>query len=309
MSNVDQRFALLDQHSGDELYPYMKLQKSTNRFGFALTRPGEQDRKGGGHYTTDLTEVVRRVVIDGWNVRVKTIDRVGKQREGSLGIGKIANAGYWVAPEFLDLVKGSPTRPLSALPSKQKGQRKVDSGPPTNKPSSNILEPSRQGPVASPKDQAALESDTASLKTAEREAVVNVRYGQGSFREALFKEDGERCWMSGIEGKRLLIASHIRPWSHCKDDIELRGQPNNGLLLSALWDTAFDAGLVSFDPNWKVVTSDELAESAKRALALNETTSLPEKFRNERRRKYLAYHRAKIFEKWKNINSREQDNL
>lgn len=149
-------------------------------------------------------------------------------------------------------------------------------------------------------DQETLERDTPSLKTDEREAVVKVRFGQGGFRELLlnYKTHGEKCWMSGIEGKRLLIASHIKPWSHCKEEPDSRGNPDNGLLLSALWDTVFDAGLISFDADYKVVASSELSESARCALNLSEHTSLPEMFRTEGRKGYLAYHRAKVFESW-----------
>jgi|GEM_PF-1917672 len=154
--------------------------------------------------------------------------------------------------------------------------------------------------VISTSDQGILEEDTNKLTTDEREAVVKVRYGQGAFRDALIKIGGERCWMSGIEGKRLLIASHIRPWSHCGKDEESRGNIHNGLLLSALWDSAFDAGLITFGEDWKVVASLELSESAKNALGLNVHRSLPEQFRNERRAQYLSYHRSKVFEKWKN---------
>lgn len=155
-------------------------------------------------------------------------------------------------------------------------------------------------PPITANDQETLERDTPSLKTDEREAVVKVRFGQGGFRELLlnYKSHGEKCWMSGIEGKRLLIASHIKPWSHCKEEPNSRGNPDNGLLLSALWDTVFDAGLISFDADYKVVASSELSESARCALNLSEHTSLPEMFRTKSRKGYLAYHRAKVFESW-----------
>ena len=151
--------------------------------------------------------------------------------------------------------------------------------------------------------QGSLESDTRSLKTDEREAVVKVRFGQGNFREALFNEmgHGARCWMSGIEGGRLLIASHIKPWSHCENDADSRGRTDNGLLLSALWDAAFDAGLVSFDSDWNVVASSDLTESARRALDLDKYLALPEKFRTAGRKAYLAYHLANVFEYWKKM--------
>jgi hypothetical protein len=148
-------------------------------------------------------------------------------------------------------------------------------------------------------------------KTGEGITDVKIRYGQGGFREALFKIAGEKCWMTGIEGGRLLIASHIMPWSHCDGDTDSRGQSDNGLLLSALWDAAFDAGLISFDSDWKVVASPELSESAKLALRLDEHVVLPEngKFRTEGRKVYLAYHRKEVFEYWKKTESQEKEIL
>lgn len=144
-------------------------------------------------------------------------------------------------------------------------------------------------------DQRVLEADTGSLSTSEREAVVKVRFGQGAFRSSLLEIAGDVCWMSGIEGKELLIASHIQPWAHCEKNPDARGCPDNGLLLSSLWDAAFDSGLLTFDEKWKVVTSSLLSDSAKRHLGLEEERFLPEGFRNLRRAQYLAYHRAVVF--------------
>lgn len=142
-----------------------------------------------------------------------------------------------------------------------------------------------------------LESDTASLSTSEREAVVKVRFGQGSFRTSLLDIAGEVCWMSGIEGRELLIASHIQPWAHCEKNLEARGCPDNGLLLSSLWDAAFDAGLVTFDEEWRAIPSPALSGSAKKHLGLQEDMFLPERFRNLPRSQYLAYHRAVVFKR------------
>ncbi len=144
-------------------------------------------------------------------------------------------------------------------------------------------------------DQTILESDTVSLTTSEREAVVKVRFGQGGFRALLLEVAGDVCWMSGIEGKELLIASHIQPWAHCEKNPDARGCSDNGLLLSSLWDAAFDAGLLTFDVDWRVVTSSSLSDSAKKHLGLEEERFLPEAFRNLRRAHYLAYHREKVF--------------
>jgi hypothetical protein len=148
--------------------------------------------------------------------------------------------------------------------------------------------------------QEGLKADTNNLTAAEREAIVKIRYGQGAFRDLLMGMAGAKCWMSGIEGKPFLIASHIKPWSHCDKDPDARGCSDNGLLLSSLWDAAFDSGLITFDESWKAITSPFLSVSAKNALGINQETALPEMFRNHRRAQYLAYHRTSIFKSWKN---------
>jgi HNH endonuclease len=53
---------------------------------------------------------------------------------------------------------------------------------------------------------------------------------------------------------------HIVPWSDCND--EQRLDVHNGLLLSALWDAAFDQGLVSFGDDGKPCVSPSLGEIA-----------------------------------------------
>ena len=163
-------------------------------------------------------------------------------------------------------------------------------------PVANNAEPSESIPVS---EQARTDTETRMLQTRERDAVVKVRYGQGAFRDKLLTIIGDKCWMSGMEGKRLLIASHIKPWADCKGDTASRGNRDNGLLLSALWDSAFDSGLIGFDPDYEVVASSELSDSAKESLGLNEHIELPKKFRNDERKAYLAFHRANVFERWK----------
>jgi hypothetical protein len=104
-SSVDKRLVLIAEN-GELMYPYQKLQKSTGRFGFALSNAHNPDRHGGGDYTTDIEEVVRRVIEGGWAVRAKTITRSGVQRDGSMGFNKKAIRDYWLAPELRHLVKG-----------------------------------------------------------------------------------------------------------------------------------------------------------------------------------------------------------
>jgi hypothetical protein len=65
-----------------------------------------------------------------------------------------------------------------------------------------------------------------------------------------------------------------RRLADCETDA-LRLNVHNGLLLSALWDAAFDAGLVSFSDDGGVLRSPGLSESAESALRLSPNLRLP----------------------------------
>jgi hypothetical protein len=63
--------------------------------------------------------------------------------------------------------------------------------------------------------------------------------------------------MSGLSESRLLIASHIVPWS--KDKMN-RLNPSNGLCLSALHDRAFDKGFITLTDDFMIKVSDILKQ-------------------------------------------------
>jgi hypothetical protein len=106
---------------------------------------------------------------------------------------------------------------------------------------------------------------TASLpRTTEAERLMIQRIGQDVFRDALMDYWGGRCPLTGITEPALLRASHIVPWSDCTDAQRL--DVHNGLLLSALWDAAFDRGLISFSDDGAVLVSPLLGEIARKAL-------------------------------------------
>jgi hypothetical protein len=109
-------------------------------------------------------------------------------------------------------------------------------------------------------------------RTTEAERMVIQRIGQDVFREALMDYWGGRCPMTGITEPALLRASHIVPWTDCTDAQRL--DVHNGLLLSALWDAAFDRGLISFADDGSVLASPRLSETARRALGVSSAPRL-----------------------------------
>jgi predicted restriction endonuclease len=81
---------------------------------------------------------------------------------------------------------------------------------------------------------------------------VKTRRLQTFFRNAVLSSYEYRCAISGLAVPELLVASHIIPWS---DDESRRADPTNGLCLNALYDRAFDRGLITFDEDFRMVVS------------------------------------------------------
>lgn len=125
----------------------------------------------------------------------------------------------------------------------------------------------------------------------EAERLVVQRIGQDVFRAGLLAYWQSCCPLTGITDAPLLRASHIIPWKDCANDAE-RLDVHNGLLLSALWDAAFDRGLVSFDDAGQPLFSPALGETARSELRWQQTILLTDKHRER-----LAWHRIHAFGK------------
>jgi hypothetical protein len=122
----------------------------------------------------------------------------------------------------------------------------------------------------------------------EAEYLAVRRVGQTLFRQALLDYWNARCPMTGIADEALLRASHIVAWADCESD-DLRLDVHNGLLLSALWDAAFDCGLVSFGDGGEVLLSKKLGKATINCLGLD--ASIPSLQLTDEHRKNLARHR------------------
>jgi hypothetical protein len=132
---------------------------------------------------------------------------------------------------------------------------------------------------------------TANLsRSTEAERLTVVRVGQDVFRNALLEYWNCRCPLTDITDPALLRASHIVPWAECESD-NLRLDVHNGLLLSALWDCAYDSGLISFSDTGTVLRSSRLSDAAALALQLDSAPSISQL--RDSHRGNLARHRAK----------------
>lgn len=203
---------------------------------------------------------------------------------------------YWFVSPYRTASGIYPTKPLVAAALEWPD---VNGGFSTPDSACNVLERAgyvitdRAGepitPAGDPKSlSAALIDWNANPGTTETLAWTRQRIGQNLFRLALMKKWKGRCVITGITDESLLRASHIRAWSACETDAD-RLNPNNGLLLSALWDAAFDAGQISFGDDGKVLISGTLSENAKSALGL---ADFDEPWFGDEHAPWLAWHRA-----------------
>ncbi len=86
-------------------------------------------------------------------------------------------------------------------------------------------------------------------------AEVQVRRGQDYFRQVILNAFNNRCCVSGIPIRSMLVASHIVPWS---ENLAERLNPANGLCLSRIHDVAFDRHLITFDEDYRLVIGKSL---------------------------------------------------
>ncbi len=131
----------------------------------------------------------------------------------------------------------------------------------------------------------------------ERETVVKVRVNQSFFRKAVLAAYDFKCCITGLGIPELLNASHIVPWS--KDEIN-RVNPRNGLCLNAIHDRAFDRGLLTIMPDFKIKISKSIkrnnVDSAVQDFLLRYDGSeikLPTRFLPDTT--FLKYHNKNVF--------------
>lgn len=122
------------------------------------------------------------------------------------------------------------------------------------------------------------------------------RIGQSFFRYALLASYNNKCCFTGIAIPELLVASHIKPWSE-SDNATEKVNPQNGLLLNALHDAAFDKGLITISLEYRIIVSQKLlseSEIDNRYFAsLNgQKMMLPSRFLPDRQ--FIEYHNSKF---------------
>ena len=120
--------------------------------------------------------------------------------------------------------------------------------------------------------------------------LICARKGQGRFRNDV-SAWCPVCPISGVDNKRLLIASHIKPWSKSSNEERLDGY--NGFMFAPHIDWLFDRGFISFDEEGKILISPQLDD--KNWQALNISPDIQLKKLPEKTKEYIQHHRENVY--------------
>ena len=157
--------------------------------------------------------------------------------------------------------------------------------------SERILAEKQHIPIEVKFKEALKDLDLTDKKGETRLREVKTRVNQNLFRRIVLNNYSNTCAISGINQSELLIASHIIPWSENEQE---RLNPQNGLCLSSLYDSAFDKFLIGIDDNFKVVISPFMKKNIKEPFY----EPFFGRFDNQKIREHNKYEPNKDFLKW-----------
>lgn len=132
--------------------------------------------------------------------------------------------------------------------------------------------------------------ERTAIPPTEKRQLIKARRGQGIFRIRVGQIE-QRCRLTRLEDKSLLIASHIKPWRKSTDEEKL--DENNGLLLSPHVDRLFDAGLITFTNDGRILCASDAIRKIMRRWGLDPDGTAGHF--NKAQSGYLSFHRAHIF--------------
>jgi putative restriction endonuclease len=141
--------------------------------------------------------------------------------------------------------------------------------------------------------------DIKDLKGETKLREVKTRVNQNVFRQIVVANYSNKCAITGIDLPELLFASHIIPWSKNEEE---RLNPENGICLSALYDKAFDKGLIAVNENYHILISDKLKKKKEadyygKYFASIENRLLISPQRYFPKKEFIQYHLDEIFNK------------
>jgi predicted restriction endonuclease len=143
-----------------------------------------------------------------------------------------------------------------------------------------------------------IQFDEIHKKTLKTESIISIkqRVNQTFFRKSVLASYNNKCCISGVNIKSMLIASHIIPWSINEAN---RLNPSNGLCLNTLYDNAFDKGFITIDEDYRIILSKMLKDNYNLFIKDNfhkiegKPIVLPNKLLPDK--SFLIYHNENVF--------------
>ena len=132
----------------------------------------------------------------------------------------------------------------------------------------------------------------------DRKKVNRERY---FFKKAVSSAYENTCGVTRLGVRQMLIASHIKPFNMCRSSCE-RTNPQNGILLNAFHDRAFDLGLFTITPDLTFHTSARIEdykndETMWQWLLCLEGQKFIQPLRFSPRKDFLEYHNDMVFKR------------
>ena len=123
----------------------------------------------------------------------------------------------------------------------------------------------------------------------ERSGLVTSRVGQGYYRQQIIEKWEGKCPVTNSTILKILISSHIVPWSESTNEERL--DVENGILLSPTLDSLFDKNLISFEDTGEMILSKTLSLNDLKVLGVPNGVKIKV---TEGMKKYLKKHREKL---------------
>jgi len=123
------------------------------------------------------------------------------------------------------------------------------------------------------------------------------RIGATDYRKKVI-EHMPQCPFTKISDEKLLIASHIKPYSICiKEGKENEASDYlNGITLTPTYDKLFDQGYITFKDNGDLICGTLLSRYTWERLGINPNAKNNMRIFPENREKYLEFHRKNVFQ-------------
>jgi hypothetical protein len=124
------------------------------------------------------------------------------------------------------------------------------------------------------------------LEPTQREALVQARLGQGTYRRQMLGLWDDKCAVTGLTIRSAIIASHAKRWADSTDEERLN--PCNGLPLMATLDRLFDRYLIAFTPQTgEMLVSHRITKADRTILGIPANLR---KIPNKQQARYLQLH-------------------